>query len=108
MYFTPERPPCRGPDCPWSSSVRNWPLNELKNMNELYDKNAFGCSRITANNYSMSFSFGIKLFKRKYRPAIYAIYGFVRFADEIVDAFHDQDKKELLNKLREDTWQAIE
>lgn len=77
-------------------------------MNELYDKNAFGCSRITANNYSTSFSFGIKLFKRKYRPAIYAIYGFVRFADEIVDTFHDQDKKELLNKLREDTWQAIE
>jgi phytoene/squalene synthetase len=48
------------------------------------------------------------LFKRKYRPAIYAIYGFVRFADEIVDTFHDQNKKELLNNLREDTWKAIE
>jgi 15-cis-phytoene synthase len=77
-------------------------------MDKLYDNNAFDCSRITANNYSTSFSFGIKLFKRKYRPPIYAIYGFVRFADEIVDTFHDQNKKELLDKLREDTWQAIE
>lgn len=77
-------------------------------MDKLYDNNAFDCSRITANNYSTSFSFGIKLFKRKYRPAIYAIYGFVRFADEIVDTFHDHNKKELLNKLRGDTWQAIE
>jgi 15-cis-phytoene synthase len=77
-------------------------------MDKLYDKNAFDCSRITANNYSTSFSFGIKLFNRKYRPAIYAIYGFVRFTDEIVDTFHDQNKKELLNKLREATLQAIE
>jgi 15-cis-phytoene synthase len=77
-------------------------------MDILYDKNAFDCSRITANNYSTSFSFGIRLFKRKYRPAIRAIYGFVRFADEIVDTFHDQNKKALLHKLREDTMLAIE
>lgn len=73
----------------------------------LYDKNAFDCSKITANNYSTSFSFGIRLFKRKYRPAIYAIYGFVRFADEIVDTFHDQNKNELLRKLEKDTSDAI-
>lgn len=77
-------------------------------MDKLYDRNAFGCSRITANNYSTSFSFGIRLFKRKYRPAIHAIYGFVRFADEIVDTFHDLNQKNLLHKFREDTWQAIE
>jgi 15-cis-phytoene synthase len=77
-------------------------------MHKLYDKNAFECSRITANNYSTSFSFGIRLFKRKYRPAIHAIYGFVRFADEIVDTFHDLNPRELLHKLREDTWQAID
>ncbi|MDD2380945.1 MAG: phytoene/squalene synthase family protein [Mariniphaga sp.] len=74
---------------------------------KLYDKNALDCSRITATNYSTSFSLGIRLFKKKYRPAIYAIYGYVRFADEIVDTFHEQNKEELLNKLREDTWQAI-
>ncbi len=74
---------------------------------QLYDKNAFDCSKITANNYSTSFSFGIRLFKPEYRPAIYAIYGFVRFADEIVDTFHDQNKKELLQNLRDDTFKAI-
>lgn len=77
-------------------------------MIELYDKNAFDCSRITANNYSTSFSFGIRLFKKKYRPAIYAIYGFVRFADEIVDTFHDYNQEELLRNLDEDTWIALE
>ena len=74
---------------------------------QLYDKNAFDCSKITANNYSTSFSLGIRLFKPEYRPAIYAIYGFVRFADEIVDTFHDQNKKELLQNLRDDTFKAI-
>ena len=75
---------------------------------QLYNKNAFDCSKITANNYSTSFSFGIRLFKKKYRPAIYAIYGFVRFADEIVDTFHSHNKKELLENLKRDTWNAIE
>jgi len=77
-------------------------------MIELYEKNAFDCSRITANNYSTSFSFGIRLFKKKYRPAIYAIYGFVRFADEIVDTFHDYNQEELIRNLNEDTWIALE
>ena len=75
---------------------------------QLYDKNAFDCSRITANNYSTSFSMGIRLFRRKYRPAIYAIYGFVRFADEIVDTFHGHDKKLLLDNLKQQTWLAID
>ncbi len=75
---------------------------------QLYNKNAFDCSKITANNYSTSFSFGIRLFKKKYRPAIYAIYGFVRFADEIVDTFHSHNKKVLLENLKSDTWNAIE
>jgi len=77
-------------------------------MIKLYDKNAFDCSRITVNNYSTSFSFGIRLFKKKYRPAIYAIYGFVRFADEIVDTFHKYDQEELLRKLDDDIWKALE
>ncbi|MDD4108627.1 MAG: phytoene/squalene synthase family protein [Prolixibacteraceae bacterium] len=77
-------------------------------MIELYDKNAFDCSRITTRNYSTSFSFGIRLFKKKYRPAIYSIYGFVRFADEIVDTFSHLNQEEVLNKITFDTWDAIE
>ena len=76
-------------------------------MKQLYDDNAFDCSRITAKNYSTSFSFGIRLFKKKYRPAIYAIYGFVRFADEIVDTFNNLDQKKTLDKLKSDTMEAI-
>lgn len=48
------------------------------------------------------------MLKKRFRPAIYAIYGFVRFADEIVDTFHDQDKKKLLIRFTEDTYDAIE
>jgi len=51
---------------------------------------------------------GIRVFDKKYRSPIYAIYGFVRFADEIVDTFHDFPKKELLDKFRKDTYEAIE
>ncbi len=51
---------------------------------------------------------GIRVFDRRFRPPIYAIYGFVRFADEIVDTFHHTDKAQLLNRFREDTYQAIE
>jgi phytoene/squalene synthetase len=51
---------------------------------------------------------GIRVFDKKYRAPIYAIYGFVRFADEIVDTFHDFPKKELLDKFRRDTFEAIE
>ena len=82
-------------------------MNELKNTMQLYNKNAFDCSRITANNYSTSFSLGIKMFKKKYRPGIYGIYGFVRFADEIVDTFHNHNQKKLLSNLREETYKAI-
>lgn len=76
-------------------------------MLKLYNKNSFQCSKITTLNYSTSFSMGIKLFKKKYRLPIYGIYGFVRFADEIVDTFHDYDKVKLLKKFKEDTWDAI-
>lgn len=51
---------------------------------------------------------GVWLLRKKYRPAIYAIYGFVRFADEIVDTFHHQDKRALLERFREQTFEAIE
>jgi phytoene/squalene synthetase len=51
---------------------------------------------------------GIRMFDKKYRDPIYAIYGFVRFADEIVDTFHGHDKAALLNRFREDTCNAIQ
>jgi phytoene/squalene synthetase len=51
---------------------------------------------------------GIRVFDKKYRAPIYAIYGFVRFADEIVDTFHDYNKAELLQRFWKDTYTAIE
>lgn len=75
---------------------------------ELYTSNALHCSEITTKNYSTSFSMGVWLLRKKYRPAIYAIYGFVRFADEIVDTFHGQDKKTMLERFKNDAFEAIE
>ena len=75
---------------------------------DLYTSNALDISEVTTKNYSTSFSMGVWLLRPKYRPAIYGIYGFVRFADEIVDTFHDQDKRALLERFRKDTFEAIE
>lgn len=76
-------------------------------MLDLYTNVCEECSRIITNRYSTSFSLGIKLFAKELRQPIYAIYGFVRFADEIVDTFHNYDKKSLLKAFREDTQTAI-
>ncbi len=75
---------------------------------ELYTRNALDCGEVTTKNYSTSFSMGVRILDKKYRPAIYAIYGFVRFADEIVDTFHDQDKAALLEEFKAQTNAAIE
>ncbi|MBT8378815.1 MAG: phytoene/squalene synthase family protein [Ignavibacteria bacterium] len=75
---------------------------------EQYSKTSYKLSKKLTVAYSTSFSWGIKVFKPEYRDPIFAIYGFVRVADEIVDTFHDFDKKELLKKFEEDTWNAIE
>ena len=77
-------------------------------MLELYDKVCDECSKVITNRYSTSFSLGIRLFSKELRSPIYAIYGFVRFADEIVDTFHEYDKKLLLSRFREETRLAIE
>ena len=74
---------------------------------ELYKKNALLCSKITTKNYSTSFNLGIKLFHKKYRMPIYAIYGFVRFADEIVDSFQGHNQNELFYAFEKETWKAI-
>ncbi|MFO7873918.1 MAG: phytoene/squalene synthase family protein [Bacteroidales bacterium] len=75
---------------------------------DLYTRNALQCGEITTKNYSTSFSLGVRTLNRKYRPAIYAIYGFVRYADEIVDTFHDQDKAALLAEFQTQTYAAID
>jgi 15-cis-phytoene synthase len=77
-------------------------------MQSLYDKVAIKCSRLTTRAYSTSFSLGILCLDKKLRDPIYSIYGFVRFADEIVDTFHQFNKVELLEKFKTDTYHAIE
>jgi len=74
---------------------------------ELFDETTLKCSRLITQHYSTSFTLGIKTLEAKYRLPIYAVYGFVRYADEIVDTFHDYDKAELLSSFRADTYKAI-
>jgi phytoene synthase len=76
-------------------------------MKELFDQLSAECSKITTKRYSTSFSLGIYFLSKRIRGPIYAIYGFVRFADEIVDSFHNYDKKYLLEKFKNDTFEAI-
>jgi len=80
----------------------------METSNDLYSRSCNECSQLVTNRYSTSFSLGIKLFDQKLRMPIYSIYGFVRFADEIVDTFHGHDKAALLAKFRMDTYQALE
>ncbi|HZI52971.1 MAG TPA: phytoene/squalene synthase family protein [Chitinophagaceae bacterium] len=77
-------------------------------MMDLFDRLSIRCSRITTEMYSTSFCIGINCLQQKLRDPIYAIYGFVRFADEIVDTFHDFDKEDLLQQFKKDTFSAIE
>ncbi len=77
-------------------------------MKELFDRISERSSMIVTKSYSTSFSLGIMLLDRSMHTPIYAIYGFVRFADEIVDTFHDYDKKYLLEDFRRQTYDAIE
>jgi phytoene/squalene synthetase len=77
-------------------------------MFEIYEKTSIDCSKKTTNNYSTSFSLGIKMIGKSHRWAIYGIYGFVRLADEIVDTFDREDKAELLAEFKADTYKAIE
>jgi phytoene synthase len=76
-------------------------------MKDLFDKVSIKCSRITTHAYSTSFSLGILCLKKELRNPIYAIYGFVRFADEIVDTFHDYNKSDLLERFEAETSRAI-
>jgi len=77
-------------------------------MKQLFDELSYSVSKITTQKYSTSFSLGILALKPNIRSAIYAIYGYVRLADEIVDSFHGYDKEKLLNRLEKETRNALE
>ncbi|WP_461452655.1 phytoene/squalene synthase family protein [Mucilaginibacter sp.] len=77
-------------------------------MKERFDTLSATCSRETTRLYSTSFSLGILFFSQEVRQPIYAIYGFVRLADEIVDSFHDYPKSQMLAELKNDCFTAIE
>ena len=77
-------------------------------MMQLFDTTAFGCSKLITQAYSTSFTLGIKTLDKRFHDPIYAIYGYVRYADEIVDTFHGYDKKDLLDRFRKETYVAID
>jgi phytoene synthase len=77
-------------------------------MKQLFDTLSLEMSAMTTKRYSTSFSMGVHCLSKDLQAPIHAIYGFVRFADEIVDSFHEYDKKELLTEFREETYKAIE
>lgn len=77
-------------------------------MMDLYNDVCFQLSKRVTWNYSTSFTLGIRTLHKDLHAPIYAIYGFVRLADEIVDTFHEHNKEELLTRFREDTRLAIE
>lgn len=77
-------------------------------MKKLFDELAYDVSKRTTEKYSTSFSIGILALKPSLRKAIYAIYGYVRLADEIVDSFHGFDKEKLLNRFKNETTNALE
>jgi 15-cis-phytoene synthase len=75
---------------------------------DLFHKVSYDCSKVVTENYSTSFSSAIQLLHKDLRVPIYNIYGFVRFADEIVDTFHQHNKIDLLNQFKTETFDAIE
>jgi 15-cis-phytoene synthase len=74
---------------------------------QLFSSVCLEVNKLITERYSTSFSLGIRMFSQELRGPIYSIYGFVRFADEIVDTFHDHDKKLLLSEFKNDTFKAI-
>jgi phytoene/squalene synthetase len=76
-------------------------------MLNLFNEISFKTSYVITRSYSTSFSSAVRLLDREVQDAIYSIYGFVRFADEIVDTFHSFDKKKLLEEFERDYYEAI-
>lgn len=77
-------------------------------MKQLFDELSLDISKRTTKKYSTSFSLGILALKPSIRSAIYAIYGYVRLGDEIVDSFHGFNKERLLKRYKEETYAALD
>ncbi len=77
-------------------------------MKAIFDNLSQDMSKMTTRRYSTSFSLGIRFLNKDLHKPIYSIYGFVRFADEIVDSFDGYDKETLLSEFKKDTYGAIE
>ena len=77
-------------------------------MIQIFHEASENCSRVVTENYSTSFSSAIRLLHKDLRAPIHNIYGFVRFADEIVDTFHEYDKTFLLQQFKEATYDALQ
>ncbi len=77
-------------------------------MKTLFDSVSYNCSELVTKSYSTSFSLATKMLSKSIRMDIYNIYGFVRFADEIVDSFHDYNKEKLFDGFTADLNNALE
>lgn len=75
-------------------------------MKKTFDDVSIKCSKIVTKTYSTSFSLAVKMLDKSIQDAIHSIYGFVRFADEIVDSFHGYDKELLINQFEKDYYNA--
>ncbi|MDI6050526.1 MAG: phytoene/squalene synthase family protein [Flavobacterium sp.] len=77
-------------------------------MKQLFDDVSFKCSKLVTKNYSTSFSMAVYMLSPSIRDAIYSIYGFVRFADEIVDSFHGFDKESLITEFEDEYYKSMD
>ncbi len=77
-------------------------------MKSIFDQVSYGCSKLVTESYSTSFSLATKMLGTSIRNDIYNIYGFVRFADEIVDTFHDYDKPVLFQDFEDELYKSLE
>ena len=83
-------------------------MSKKETTKALFDRVSYRCSKAVTNTYSSSFSLAIRFLHKDFVDPIHGIYGFVRFADEIVDSFHDFPKAHLLERFKEETYRAID
>ena len=77
-------------------------------MKSIFDSSSYECSKLITERYSTSFSSSVRMLEPSLRDPIYAIYGFVRYADEIVDTFHEYNQEELINEFEQNYFKALD